>query len=55
MTPGVDVEEQFAEPVEERHRIALTAKCESAWGPEADRRAKLSTYRAVEGWLLDAY
>jgi hypothetical protein len=29
--------------------------CESAWGPDADRRAKLLIYRAVEGAPLDAY
>ena len=27
--------------------------CQSAWGPDADRRAKLLTYQAVEGSILN--
>jgi hypothetical protein len=30
-------------------------RCESAWGPGADRHAKLLIHTAVEGALLDAY
>ena len=29
--------------------------CKSAWGPDADRRAKLLTYQAVEGSILGSY
>jgi hypothetical protein len=32
-----------------------TCRCESAWGPEADRHAKLLIHLVMEGSLLDAY
>ncbi len=35
--------------------LASTAECQSAWGPGADRHAKLLIRLAVEGALLDAY
>ena len=44
LKPGADDEVSETDP-----------DCESAWGPDADRRAKLLIYRAVEGSLLDAY
>jgi hypothetical protein len=34
---------------------ALFAGCSPAWGPDADRRAKLLIYLTVEGSFLDAY
>ncbi|MGY4499444.1 hypothetical protein ACVWYH_003375 [Bradyrhizobium sp. GM24.11] len=33
----------------------VNAECQSARGPDADRRAKLLTYQAVEGAILKAF
>jgi len=35
--------------------MADDVKCESAWGPDADRHAKLLINREAEGSLLEAY
>jgi hypothetical protein len=34
--------------------LTAFAGCESAWGPEADRHAKLLIHQAMEGSLLEA-
>jgi hypothetical protein len=33
----------------------IVEMCQSAWGPDADRRAKLLIFQAMEGSILDAY
>src|SRR5450755_4744191 len=33
----------------------INKRCQSAWGPDADRRAKLLIFQAMEGSILDAY
>jgi hypothetical protein len=34
---------------------SIFPECESAWGPDADRHAKLLIHLAVEGSTLNAY
>jgi hypothetical protein len=44
----------FGRPKSECPPAPGPAQCQSAWGPDADRRAKLLVYLAVEGqsWML---
>jgi hypothetical protein len=37
-----------------RAKSRRSAMCESAWGPETDRHAKLLIHQAMEGSLLEA-
>jgi hypothetical protein len=42
-------------PVEQPTKFELVVNCQSAWGPDADRRAKPLICFTMVGSVLDAY